>query len=359
MHLISIRYGFDKPIWVQYVKTMGNIFDGSAFSYQQGFNVLSQIAAGLPATLSLALGAGIFWLLASIALGTLAAIRSGKYTDRVLTVLSMVGVSMPPFLLGCGADLLRRLQGRPDPARRLRADQSQSRPVVLAPASAPWLTLSVLFIGFYSRVLRGSILDAMGEDYVRTARAKGLSERQVLVKHVLRMSLLPIISLWGLDIAQVIGGGAILTETVFNLHGVGQLAATAIGNFDTVTLLTIVMLTALASWSWARWSTSSTPCSTRGSGSDERPAARTSTTSRSASRTDEGVVQAVDGVSFDVNRGEVVAVVGESGLGQVRHRHDADGPDARPQRTHRRQRQARRPGAADRHGRGAAQDPRQ
>ncbi len=104
----------------------------------------------------------------------------------------------------------------------------------------------MLFIGFYSRVLRGSILDTMSEDYVRTARAKGLSERRVLVQHILRMSLLPIISLWGLDLAQVIGGGAILTESVYNLHGVGQLAATAIGNFDTVTLLSIVMLTALA-----------------------------------------------------------------------------------------------------------------
>ncbi len=84
--------------------------------------------------------------------------------------------------------------------------------VVQAPVG-PWFTLSVLFIGFYSRVLRSSILDAMGEDYVRTARAKGLSERRVLVRHVLRLSLLPIISLWGLDLAQVIGGGAILTET--------------------------------------------------------------------------------------------------------------------------------------------------
>jgi ABC-type dipeptide/oligopeptide/nickel transport system permease component len=100
VHLISVRYGFDKPIWVQYVKTMANIFDGGAVSYSQGYNVLSQIGKGFPATLSLALGAGIFWLLASIALGTLAAVRSGKYTDRVLTVLAMVGVSMPPFLLG-------------------------------------------------------------------------------------------------------------------------------------------------------------------------------------------------------------------------------------------------------------------
>jgi peptide/nickel transport system permease protein len=244
IHLISVRYGFDKPIWVQYVKTMGNIFDGTAFSYSQGFNVLSQIAKGLPATISLALGAGIFWLLASIGLGTLAAIRSGKYTDRVLTVLAMVGVSLPPFLLGAvliqyvGYDLGWIPLGNYVPLSN--------------PASwfwhmlAPWLTLSVLFIGFYSRVLRGSILDAMGDDYVRTARAKGLSERRVLVRHILRMSLLPIISLWGLDVAQVIGGGAILTETVYNLHGVGQLAASSIGNFDTVTLLSIVMLTALA-----------------------------------------------------------------------------------------------------------------
>jgi peptide/nickel transport system permease protein len=244
VHLISVRYGFDKPIWVQYVKTMANIFDGSAFSYQQGFNVLSQIAKGLPATLSLAFGGGIIWLLSSIALGTLAAVRSGKYTDRVLTVLSMVGVSLPPFLLGA---VLIQYVGYNASLIPLGGFVSLSHPAQwLWHMLAPWFTLSVLFIGFYSRVLRGSILDAMGEDYVRTARAKGLSERKVLIKHVLRMSLLPIISLWGLDIAQVIGGGAILTETVFNLHGVGQLAAQSVGNFDTVTLLSIVMLTALS-----------------------------------------------------------------------------------------------------------------
>ena len=111
---------------------------------------------------------------------------------------------------------------------------------------APWFTLSVLFIGFYSRVLRSTILETMNEDYVRTARAKGISQRRVLVKHVLRLSLLPIISLWGLDFAQVIGGGAILTETVYNLHGIGYLAFQAVGKEDTVTLLSIVILTAIA-----------------------------------------------------------------------------------------------------------------
>ena len=245
VHLISVRYGFDKPLWVQYVKTMGNIFTGQAYSYNQGFNVLAQIGKGLQATLSLAFGAGIFWLLASIGLGTLAAVRSGKYTDRVLTVLSMVGVSLPPFVFG--AVLIYYV------GYKLGIIPFGGYvPIQQNPASwawhllGPWFTLSILFIGFYSRVLRGSILDAQSEDYVRTARAKGLSERQVLLRHVLRMSLLPIISLWGLDIAQVIGGGAILTESVFSLHGVGELAYSAIGNLDVVTLLSIVMLTALS-----------------------------------------------------------------------------------------------------------------
>ena len=244
IHLISVHYGFDKPIWVQYARTMANIFDGSAYSYSQGFSVLDEIKRGLPATLSLAIGAGLIWLLISIALGTLAAVRSGKYTDRVLTVLSMVGVSMPPFLLGA---VLIYYIGYKTGTIPLGGYAPLSNPLQwLWHLVAPWLTLSVLFIGFYSRVLRGSILDTMSEDYVRTARAKGLSERQVLLRHILRTSLLPIMSLWGLDLAQVIGGGAILTETIYNLHGVGQLAATSIGNFDTVTLMCIVMLTAIS-----------------------------------------------------------------------------------------------------------------
>jgi len=245
VHLISVRYGFDKPVYIQYVDTMKNIFTGQAYSYQSGFNVLHEIELGMGATLSLALGAGIIWLLTSILFGTLAAIRAGRYTDRILTVLSMIGVSMPPFFLGAvlviyvGYDLgWIPLSGYVP----LTTDPIQW----LWHMIAPWFTLSVLFIGFYSRVLRSTILDTINEDYVRTARAKGLSERQVLVRHILRNSLIPIISLWGLDLAQVIGGGAILTETVFNLHGVGQLARDSIERLDTNTLLAIVILTALA-----------------------------------------------------------------------------------------------------------------
>ena len=243
IHLLSVKYGFDKPIYVQYVKTMENIFTGQAYSYSQGFNVLTEIKAGMPATLSLALGAGIIWLLTSIAFGTLAAIKAGRYTDRVLTVLSMIGVSMPPFFLGAVLIYFLGYKANIFPIGGF-VPFSQSPWQWFTHLVLPWFTLSVLFIGFYSRVLRSTILDTINEDFIRTARAKGLSERQVLFRHILRNSLIPIISLWGLDLAQVIGGGAILTETVYNMHGVGQLAATAIQALDIITLMAIVLLTA-------------------------------------------------------------------------------------------------------------------
>jgi peptide/nickel transport system permease protein len=240
---IRHEYGFDKPFYIQYVRMMKNIFTGQAYSYYQGFNVLDEVKQGLPATLSLAIGAGVLWLLASIVVGTLAAVKAGRYTDRLLTVLAMVGVSFPPFFLGAVLIyyLGYKLHWFPlgDYVKFTNDPVQWFVHLVL-----PWFTLSVLFVGFYSRVLRSTILDTINEDYVRTARAKGLSERQVLIRHVLRNSLIPIISLWGLDFAQVIGGGAILTESIYNLHGVGQLARDSIGRLDIVVIMVIVLLTA-------------------------------------------------------------------------------------------------------------------
>jgi len=243
IHQISVKYGFDKPIYVQYAKSMANIFTGKAFSYTQGFNVDSELWHGVPRTLSLALGAGIIWLLVAILIGTLSAVRAGKYTDRILTLLSMAGVSFPPFFLG--AVLLYYL-GYKASIFPLGGYSSLSHPGEWAlHMILPWATLSVLFIGFYSRVLRSTILDTINEDYVRTAYAKGLSGRQVLVRHILRNSLIPIVSLWGLDMGQLLGGGAILTETVFNLNGVGQFAARSIQQLDVLVILVVVLLTAL------------------------------------------------------------------------------------------------------------------
>ena len=245
VHLIEVRYGFNKPVWIQYIKTMANIFNGTAYSYQSGFNVLDEIRAGFPATLSLALGAGVIWLLSSIVVGTLAAVRAGRYTDRVLTVLSMIGVSMPVFFLGAVLIYFAGYKLGVIPIGGY-VPWTQNPLQWLWHLIAPWFTLSVLLIGIYSRILRSTILDTINEDFVRTARAKGLSERQVLIRHILRNSLVPIISLWGLDLAQVIGGGAILTESVYNIHGIGYLAYSSVHYLDTVTLLSVVMITALA-----------------------------------------------------------------------------------------------------------------
>ncbi len=243
IHQIEVKYGFNKPVWVQYVNTMKTIVTGQAYSYTNGFYVWPEIKAGLPATLSLAIGAGLLWLFTSIVVGTIAAIRAGRYTDRVLTVLAMIGVSMPPFFLGSLFLYFLGYQAGIFPL-------GGYVPFTTSPSQwfmhlvLPWVTLSVLFVGFYSRVLRSTILDTINEDYVRTAKAKGLSSNQVLVRHILRNSLVPIFSLWALDVAQVIGGGAILTETVFSLHGVGQLAASSIQQEDIITILVITMFLA-------------------------------------------------------------------------------------------------------------------
>ena len=236
---INQQWGFDKPIYVQYAKMMKLIFTGQVISYTQQLNVINQLVHYLPVTASLAIGAGIIWLFTGILFGLLSAWRAGRWLDRGLTVLSMIGVSMPVFFLGA---VLSYYIG--DKLGWLPAGD-------YAPLSnpwewfkhmiMPWFALSVLFIGVYSRVLRSTILDTINDDYVRTARAKGLTERQVMVRHVLRNSLIPIVSLFGLDFAAVIAGGAILTETVFNLHGIGQYAAQSVEALDIPPVLVITM----------------------------------------------------------------------------------------------------------------------
>jgi peptide/nickel transport system permease protein len=237
---IRHTWGFDRPIYDQYLLTMKNVFTGKVISYTQQVNVESQIAKGIPATLSLAIGAGILWLAMGVVLGVISAARAGGFTDRALTGVAMIGVSMPVFLLGALLlyGLAYKLSLFPNGGYvGITTDPAQW----LYHMILPWLALSALFIGLYSRVLRSNILDTINEDYVRTARAKGISETRVLIRHVLRNSLIPVVALWGLDFAAVIGGGAILTESVFNLHGVGQYAAQSIGQLDVPPVLVIVM----------------------------------------------------------------------------------------------------------------------
>jgi peptide/nickel transport system permease protein len=237
------QWGFDKPIYVQYVKTMQKIVTGTVTSYTQDLNVLDEIRRGLPATISLAVGAGVIWLSLGVLFGLVSAMSAGRLLDRALTVMSLVGVSTPVFFLGAlmlyylGYKLaLFPLGGY---VKFTDSPWGWLKHLIM-----PWFALSVLFIGVYSRVLRSTVLDTMNEDFVRAARAKGISERQVMLRHVLRNSMIPVISLFGLDFAAVIGGGAILTESVFNLNGVGQYAAESIARLDVPPVLVITMLAA-------------------------------------------------------------------------------------------------------------------
>jgi peptide/nickel transport system permease protein len=237
---ITQEWGFDEPLYVQYVKTMEQVFSGDLVSYFTQLNVVDEIIKGLPRTLWLAFGAMVMWMIFSIALGLYSALRAGKVSDRLLTFLSLVGISMPVFWIGAlmnhylGYELGWFPNGGYVPLTENPADW-------LYHMILPWTALSILFIGIYSRVLRNNILDTMNEDFVRTARAKGISERQVLLRHVLRNSMIPIVTLWGLDFGAVIGGGAILTETVFDLQGVGQYTADAIGQLDQPPLIAVTM----------------------------------------------------------------------------------------------------------------------
>jgi peptide/nickel transport system permease protein len=232
--IANIRHdwGFDRPIYVQYWEMMNHIFvKRDLKSTVDQTNVVQQIKLGLPATFSLSIGAGMIWLFSGIMVGVISAVRAGKLTDRMLTVLALIGISMPVFWLGLEVRyyLAETNTWFPDGGYvPLTQDPAQW----LYHMILPWVVLAVLFIGVYGRVLRSNILDTINEDYVRTAKAKGLDGRKVLRKHVLRNSLIPIVTLFGLDFAGVIGGGAILTESVFDLNGVGQYAARSIGNLD-------------------------------------------------------------------------------------------------------------------------------
>lgn len=241
---IARTWGFDRPVYIQYLETMKKIFSGSVVSYSQQINVVSQIQRGLPATVSLAVGASLIWLVLGITVGLASALRPGHLLDRALGFLALTSISAPVFVIGAVLLYLFAYKTSILPSGGyvgLSNDPWQWFLHMLL----PWISLSLPFIGFYSRVLRSNVLDVKHEDYVRMARAKGLTGRRVLLAHVLRTSLIPIVSLWGLDFAGVIGGGAILIESIFDLQGVGQYAAQSIQTLDVPPIMVIVMYTAV------------------------------------------------------------------------------------------------------------------
>jgi peptide/nickel transport system permease protein len=240
---IRKEWGFDQNIVVQYATTMKKVFTGDLQSYFTQLPVGEEIRKGLPRTLALAIGAAILWMLVAVAFGLYSAVKAGKFADRFLTIIALIGISMPVFWIGALMNyyLGFKLGWFPNGGY---VEFTEDPFDWFYHLILPWTALAILFIGFYSRVLRSNVLDTINEDYVRTARAKGLSERQIMLRHVLRNSMIPIVTLWGLDFGAVLGGGAILTETVFDLQGVGQYAAESIGQLDVPAVLAVTLFAA-------------------------------------------------------------------------------------------------------------------
>jgi peptide/nickel transport system permease protein len=236
---VEEEWGFDKSLPEQYWTQMKLIFTGKVESFQSHINVDKRILEGIPATASLCIGAAIIWLAFGFLFGYLSAVRAGGWLDRGLTVLALIGVSMPVFWL---ASILLYYFTYKIEIFPASGYEPLSNPGKWAShLILPWISLAVLFAGFYSRVLRSSMLDVMNEDYVRTARAKGLSQRRVMTKHVLRNSLIPVITLFGLDFGVLIGGGAIVTESLFNIEGVGLFTAEALQTQDFPSIMAVTI----------------------------------------------------------------------------------------------------------------------
>jgi peptide/nickel transport system permease protein len=236
---ITEEWGLDEPLPRQYLTMMRKIFTGDLISYEGREDVNERILEGVPATFSLCIGAALIWMFFGILFGYLSAVRAGGLLDRALTMVAVAGISIPVFWLA--AIFLNYL------TYQLELFPSGTYvPLTENPAEwanhlfLPWVTLAIGFIGIYSRVLRSNMLDAMNEDYVRTARAKGLSEHRVMSRHVLRNSLVPIVTLFGLDFGALLGG-AIVVEGVFNLDGIGLYTFESLVNQDLPPVMAVVV----------------------------------------------------------------------------------------------------------------------
>ena len=255
---IRTKMGLSDPILVQYGKFLKGLVAGRdyangpdvqrcpapclGYSFKTEQEVTPLLLGDLPVTASLALGAAVLWVLMGVSAGVISALRRGSIWDRAVMTGALAGVSLPIYFTGllALAIFVYGLGWLPS---------AGYTPFLESPADwftgliLPWITLAFLFAATYARLTRANMLETLGEDYVRTARAKGLRERTVIGKHALRSGLTPLVTVFGLDLGALLGG-AILTEAVFNLRGLGYQALTAIRGNDLPIILGVTMIAA-------------------------------------------------------------------------------------------------------------------
>lgn len=254
------RLGYDLPFFTQYFLFLKGLFVGRTFgegaamiscpapslgySFQEHACVTDLIGEALPVTFSLAIGAIVMWLALGIGLGILAARFRGRIVDRLSTIFVLIGTSLPTFLTGLILLVFVVIRWGLIPFPSGNYTPFFENPFEWAQILfLPWLTLAFAYAALYTRFVRSSVIDTSNEDYIRTARAKGLSESVILGKHTLRAALAPIATMAGLDFAGLLGG-AILTESVFNLPGLGRLAISAVTKYDLPIIVATTLLAA-------------------------------------------------------------------------------------------------------------------
>jgi peptide/nickel transport system permease protein len=246
--IAAIRHnlGLDRPVIAQYGSFLWRAVHGDfGYSYTNAEPVTSLISNGLPVTASLVIGGAVLWLFMGVGIGVLAATRPRSVIDRTATGFSLLFYSMPTFLLGevllllfffrmhlIGIDLFPGAGY----TSLLEDPVEWARHLLL-----PWFTIALVTAATYVRLTRGSMLDVLGEDYIRTARAKGLSRRRVIYRHGLRAGLTPVVTQFGIDVGTLLGG-AIVTENVFGLPGLGELAISALSKQDLPTVIGLVLM---------------------------------------------------------------------------------------------------------------------
>jgi peptide/nickel transport system permease protein len=255
---VEVKLGLNDPLYLQYGRFVKGIvlgvhynngpdvsycpFPCFGYSFRNQQPVWPQLISDAPVTLSLAIGAAVLWLIGGVSIGVLSALRRGSIFDRFSMGIALAGVSLPVFFTGLIALELFSYKWPIFP--NVHYVGITTNPLLWARNMfLPWVTLAFLYAALYARLTRAGMLETMGEDYIRTARAKGLPERKVIVKHGMRAALTPIVTIFGLDLGLLLGG-AILTETTFSFPGLGQFTILAIQNQDLPEIQGVVMLAA-------------------------------------------------------------------------------------------------------------------